>query len=53
MSRHIFTVVSYVYSTQKIGEWPIIRSNKLKNTLLIKYNGKMYYREEPEIINRS
>ena len=53
MSRHIFTVVSYVYSTQKIGEWPIIRSNKLKNTLLIKYNGKMYYREVPEITNCS
>ena len=30
-----------------------MRSKKLKNMLHIKYNGKIYYREVPEISNLS
>ena len=30
INRHILTVVLYVYRTNEIGEWPIIRSNELK-----------------------
>ena len=46
-------MVLYVYRTHEIGEWPTIRSNEHKNTLHIKYNDKMYYREVPEIKKRS
>ena len=42
-------MVSYVFGTHEIREWPIIWSNELKNTLHIKYNRKIYYNEVPEI----
>ena len=38
-----------VYRTHKIGESHIIQTNKLTTMLHIKYNGKMYYSEVPEI----
>ena len=37
--------------THKIGEWQIIMSNGLKKMSHIKYNGKIYYYEVPEIPN--
>ena len=49
MNRHIFAVVSYIYSTREIGEWHIIRSNELRNTLQINCKGEVYYHEVPDI----
>ena len=40
-----------IYRPHKIVDLPIIRSNKLKNKLHIKYNSTIYYRQVPELTN--
>ena len=42
-----------MYIELKIGEWMTIRSNTIKNTFQMKFNGKMYYREVSIITNCS
>ena len=46
-------MVSYVYRTQEIFEWPIIWSNELEKNVTHKYNGKVYYHQVLEIKNCS